>query len=136
QERPVALDALPGSLHPLGVVLLEVSGRVDDRSREADQIDLSLGEPALLAELAHELVAIELLDRVHEAALVDPLDVDHLRLDAPLDRVGQGLDRLDRISAVRVEVRGDRNGGAEGHEDAPTEGFPRIEVRSEEHTSE
>src|SRR5207237_4457381 len=87
QERPVARDALPYPPHPLGVGLLEVIGRVDDRSREADQIDLSLGEPALLAELAHELVAIELLDRVHEAALVDPLDVDHLRLDAPLDRV-------------------------------------------------
>src|SRR6185436_4065840 len=68
EQRAVALDALPDALDPLGVVLLEVVRRIDDPPRQADEIDLPLGEPALLAELAHEIVAIELLHGVDEPA--------------------------------------------------------------------
>src|SRR5215831_763911 len=116
------------SARALWIVLLEVVRRIDDGPRQADQIDLALREPTLLAELAHQLVAVELLDGVDEPALVDALDVDHLGLDTPLDRVGQGLDRLDRLSPVRLEIRRDRDDRPEGDEHAAAEGFPRVEV--------
>src|SRR5207245_11016988 len=97
QERAVALDALPDALDPLGIASLEVVDRVHDGPREPDQVDLPLREPALFPKLAHELAAVQLLDGGHEPALVDPLDVDDFGLHRPLDRVGEGLDRLDGI---------------------------------------
>ena len=127
EQRAIALDALPEPLEPLGLVGLEPAHRVHDRARQAKDVHLALGEAALLAELTHQLAPIELLDGVHEAGGVDPLDVDDLGLHAPLDRRRQRVDGAHGIGRVGAEVRRDRNGRTERDEHAALERLARLE---------
>ena len=102
RRRPVALDALPDALQARGLARAEVVGGVGDRAREAEHIHLALRQPALLAQLAHQLVPVELLHGLDEGGGVDAVDVDDLPFHAPLDGRGQGIHGLGRIVAVRV----------------------------------
>jgi hypothetical protein len=64
----IPVDVLAQLREPLGRMRLEPSRGVGDGAREPDRVDFARGQPALLLELSHELVAVEALDLVTRAA--------------------------------------------------------------------
>ena len=121
EQRAVALDPLPEPLDARGIARPEVAHRAHDGPREANRVDPLARDPALLRELAPQLVAVELLDGAHELGRVDPLDVHHLGLHRPLDGGRERLHGRHRIMAVRLAVRRHGHGRAERDEHARPE---------------
>ena len=121
------LDAVPELRDTIRLVGLEVLDGLDDGPGQAEHIDRLRGEAALGAELARQLVAVELLDGADDLGGVDPVDVDDLGFHGGLDRVGQFLHRRERVflGAAGVGTEGDRI--AEGDEHPPPEGLPGLE---------
>ena len=127
QQRAIGLDALPEPLHPPGVAGLEVAHGVGDRARQAHGVDVATGEAARFHHLRGQLVAVQLLDRPQEALVVEPLDVDDLRLHRPLQIAGQRVHRLHGILAPRPEVGAGLDRLAEGHQHPAAERLARLE---------
>jgi hypothetical protein len=113
EQRAVGLDALPQPLDALGIAGLEVLDGVHDRPREPPAIDVASGEAAMLHDLAGKDVTVQVLDGLDQPALVDARHVDDLGLHAPLDGVGQGIDRLDRVLAIGRQVSAGGDGWPE-----------------------
>src|SRR5207247_2087880 len=123
----IPVDVLAQLREPLGCMCLEPSRGVGDGAGESDRVDLARGEPALILELSHELVAVEALDLVDEGGAIEAIHVEHLAFHAPLDGRGQLVHRLDLVLSVEIEEGPQRQGLAEGDAHPASERLPRIE---------
>ena len=127
EEGAILLDRRPEARHPLGIALLEVRRRVRDRAREPQGVDLARPEAALLLQLADQVAPVDLVHRADELLALRPAHVEDLGLHAPLDRRGEGLDRLGGLIPVHGRVGRQRDGLPERDPHVAAEGLARLE---------
>ncbi len=78
QHGAVVNELLPDGLQALRRMRLEIGGGVRDAARDTHGIDLPWREPALLLQLAHEVILVDGLHLAHEGGAIEPVDVEHL----------------------------------------------------------